>query len=632
MITLLFKATLAETFGAAVQLRNSIDGWEKAPVPGLYDARQGGWRFELAPERYGGGFRFKFFFEPNRWQADPELELTADRLADGAVLEYAAADLTFQVARPVEPVVDLGWAGQRLFGGTADPDTLYDVIVVGSGMAGGTLADHLSDSDPNRAETDLNVLLMEAGGFIFPTHIGNLPREQKPGVFTKHIWELWDEFAVRNYDNLEGSDYIGGQGFNLGGRSVFWGGFIPRMTSWELDFWPARVKWYLEDAGYQLAEEFMGRSSGPRTLYNRQIHVLLRRLFPDMHHIDAPVAIRQAPEGANTIGSGVFSTADVITESWLTASPGGKQGLSVLLNHQAIRVESDTGEARVAALDLRRDREVTYRAKAVVLSAGCLESARIAKRSNLPGGDLIGAGASDHPIFFTHFTIPRASPYFDPFGNVKTLSQPKEGTDPKLRAPFNMLLELGADLNHGRYLDETIWEEHLAARKDRMLCEVVFLCNEQLDPANRITFTDDGRARPQVLMRRYRRDDLRALTDGLKWRLLKVLGAQPVDGPAFDPGSQEELWRNALKSGEGLPGGVAHEVGSLRMEVRDSRTGDLLREGVVDENCRYLGLENGNVYVCDLSVFPTTPAANPSLTAVALAIRLADHLRRTLTA
>jgi choline dehydrogenase-like flavoprotein len=38
----------------------------------------------------------------------------------------------------------------------------------------------------------------------------------------------------------------------------------------------------------------------------------------------------------------------------------------------------------------------------------------------------------------------------------------------------------------------------------------------------------------------------------------------------------------------------------------------------------------GNVYVCDLSIFPTSPAANPSLTVVALAIRLAEHLRKKL--
>ncbi|WP_425567691.1 GMC oxidoreductase [Nonomuraea dietziae] len=33
-----------------------------------------------------------------------------------------------------------------------------------------------------------------------------------------------------------------------------------------------------------------------------------------------------------------------------------------------------------------------------------------------------------------------------------------------------------------------------------------------------------------------------------------------------------------------------------------------------------------NLYVCDLSVFPTSPAANPSLTLAALAMRLAAGL------
>jgi choline dehydrogenase-like flavoprotein len=32
------------------------------------------------------------------------------------------------------------------------------------------------------------------------------------------------------------------------------------------------------------------------------------------------------------------------------------------------------------------------------------------------------------------------------------------------------------------------------------------------------------------------------------------------------------------------------------------------------------------IYACDLSVFPTSPAANPTLTLAALAVRLADHL------
>jgi choline dehydrogenase-like flavoprotein len=49
-------------------------------------------------------------------------------------------------------------------------------------------------------------------------------------------------------------------------------------------------------------------------------------------------------------------------------------------------------------------------------------------------------------------------------------------------------------------------------------------------------------------------------------------------------------------------------------------------QGVVDPDGRVHG--TGNLFVAGGSVFPTVGAANPTLTIVALAMRLADHLRR----
>ena len=48
--------------------------------------------------------------------------------------------------------------------------------------------------------------------------------------------------------------------------------------------------------------------------------------------------------------------------------------------------------------------------------------------------------------------------------------------------------------------------------------------------------------------------------------------------------------------------------------------------GVVDRDGKVHGL--ANLYVTGSSVFPTSGYANPTLTLVALALRLADHLKR----
>jgi choline dehydrogenase-like flavoprotein len=71
------------------------------------------------------------------------------------------------------------------------------------------------------------------------------------------------------------------------------------------------------------------------------------------------------------------------------------------------------------------------------------------------------------------------------------------------------------------------------------------------------------------------------------------------------------------------PRGGFHHLGTTRMHDDPAR-------GVVDADCRLH--EVSNVYVAGGSIFPTGGYANPTLTVVALAIRLADHLRAQLTA
>lgn len=67
--------------------------------------------------------------------------------------------------------------------------------------------------------------------------------------------------------------------------------------------------------------------------------------------------------------------------------------------------------------------------------------------------------------------------------------------------------------------------------------------------------------------------------------------------------------------------GGHHHMGTTRMS-------DDPAQGVVDRNCRVHG--NTNLYIAGSSVFPTGGWANPTLTIVAMSLRLADHLRNSL--
>lgn len=85
-------------------------------------------------------------------------------------------------------------------------------------------------------------------------------------------------------------------------------------------------------------------------------------------------------------------------------------------------------------------------------------------------------------------------------------------------------------------------------------------------------------------------------------RLGRLRGEPPVLSPE---------WPRGLSIGN-------HHMGTTRMH-RDPSL------GVVDENCRVHGV--ANLFIAGSSVFPTGGAVNPTLTIVALAIRLADHLK-----
>ena len=111
--------------------------------------------------------------------------------------------------------------------------------------------------------------------------------------------------------------------------------------------------------------------------------------------------------------------------------------------------------------------------------------------------------------------------------------------------------------------------------------------------------------------------DFRVQTQDLEsiWRTHEILDAelrrQALGELVFTTDACEQLAEAKAVLG--------HHVGTTRMA-------DHPRAGVVDRHCRVHGV--ANLHVASASVLPTSSHANPTLTVVALAIRLARHLGR----
>lgn len=94
-------------------------------------------------------------------------------------------------------------------------------------------------------------------------------------------------------------------------------------------------------------------------------------------------------------------------------------------------------------------------------------------------------------------------------------------------------------------------------------------------------------------------------------RELKRLGLGEVDRDSFDLTRSEADWQRSFWD-------TNHHIGTCRMSLD-------AHHGVVNRDCRMHTVEN--LYLSSSAVFPTSGYSNPTFTIIALAIRLADHLK-----
>jgi choline dehydrogenase-like flavoprotein len=337
-----------------------------------------------------------------------------------------------------------------------------------------------------------------------------------------------------------------------------------------------------------------------------------------------------------------------------------------------VDIEADAAGARVTGVRAvgRDGAEVRIRARAVVLAAGAIENARLlllagsGARGFRPGGDLVGRFLMDHPRIRAGRLVPRDSGLPSRLAAYDLSVDGPLPTQSALRIPFDVMRSEGLGngvfflrlhrrgfgspafaairglrvgerprvrhaLAIARGLDDiaaraaqTLRPPHARERPPEFgwsvwprahqlrTIEVLQQTEQSPDPDNRVALGEDrdrlGRRRPSVTWR-WREPDRRRvaraqelLAQELPRAGLGALEIRRVDG-------EPEIHQASIH----------HPMGTTRMH-RDPGG------GVVDEHCRVHGV--ANLFVAGSSVFPTGGFANPTLTILALSIRLADRL------
>lgn len=521
----------------------------------------------------------------------------------------------------------------------------FDFIIVGSGMGGGILADDLAD----RLGQNHRILVLDAGSFIYPTHVYNVNRVPN--------FSLAAHFDVDNFtQNPTGNHFIGGKPqLAFGGRSIFWSGLIPQAQDWELDFFPDNVRQDLTSEYFNLAANRMNVSFslGAKAIELVQ-HFRNSSLNDDFVIQETPRALHQPylnPDGTPrdqffVEPTGVFNTAELLI-SQVGLTPGANQdgsGLFIKLNCfvEAINdVPFDWYEVRTT--NTITGEQVSFYTPRVVIGAGSIESPKLINRSSiyqrLPGHlkQRVGFGLTDHPV------TAESQGYVSSLGNISLsrrdhakiifYSRGRPDQNGHVKFPFNIEMNVNHEYWHLRNNDPSAIPTIDDTSKTRV--DIKFSFANCLDDENGIfSHASDGYI-PEIRFKRFA-----SLDDLLQFRFPVLAGWTKGHQDFFDLLNQtrdrvfaefnEVDWiTGEYGSGPGNQwpfgwGTVHHACGTLRMPWKPNRNASFNHGSVVDENLKVRG--STGLYVCDMSVMPISTAANPVRTLAGLALRLSRHL------
>ena len=509
----------------------------------------------------------------------------------------------------------------------------YDVIIIGSGAGGGTLAYRL-------AATGKRILILERGDYV---------RREKANWDSRAVNVEGRYQTTETWRDRDGKPLHPHTHYYVGGNTKFYGAALFRLR--ERDFGPLRHHggvspgWplgYDELEPYYTEAEHLYQVHGERGADPTEPWASAPYRFPAVSHepriqrlhddlakaglkpFHVPLGVRIDEASARTSPCIRCNTCDGY--ACLVQAKSDAQvicvdpallypNVSLMTGCTVTRLETSASGREVTGVVFERDgRRERLQADIVVVSAGAINSAALLLRSantQHPNGlanrsDQVGRNYMGH-VNSVLLAI-SATPNPTTFQKTLAVNDFYFG-DTDFAYPMGHISFVGK-------LDAVALSAGAPAVVPGMALDVVarhsldfWLTSEDLpDANNRVSLDRDGN-----IVLAYAPNNLeghRRLIARLK-RLLEQTGATHV------------VPRN-LFVGERIPlAGVAHQNGTVRF-------GDDPRTSVLDRDCRAHDVDN--LYVVDAGFFPSSGAVNPALTVMANALRVGDHLRARLGA
>ncbi len=508
----------------------------------------------------------------------------------------------------------------------------YDVIIIGTGAGGGTLAHTL-------ASAGLRLLLLERGDF--------LPRETEN-------WDPSEVFVKNRYISTEtwrdgaGKTFAPQVHYFVGGATKVYGASLYRLRpqdfgeihhvdgispAWPLDYgdfepYYTKAEWLYQVHGNHGEDPTEGFVSKPYPWPAVSHEPRIEQLATDLraagyHPFHAPCGIlldeadRPRSNCIRCLWCDGYpclvhakSDADVLAVRPILGLPN----VTLLVRAEVVKLETDGSGASVTKVIVNRDgaRE-EYSAPIVVVCAGAANSARLLLASAndkhphglANGSDQVGRNY----MFHNCAAVMAVSLEPNPTTYQKTLGLNdfyfgESGYD----YPMGNVQMVGKSLPpmyRGERPHETALAPEFTLEELSKHSVDFWLTTEDLPlPGNRITLGTDGMT--QLSYTQTNRSEFARLFA----RLESVLGQIGMRA--------HSMLRRDYYFQQDVPiAGVAHQVGTCRFGTDPATS-------VLDLNCKTHELDN--LYVVDTSFFPSIGAVNPGLTAMANAIRVGEHL------